>query len=277
MTPRSSWSLRQRSVATVRRALRSGVLSAVAGLLLFAPPADARILKTKRFISRLALTVGSGLEFETDTEGTQYGLPFLAEYAISEAFTVALEPNYVSKQSKTTEPSASGWGDFETTLTWEGSEPRRRLPGFSIASTIKWPTASTLLGGSGKRDYSLRLVLSKTRRSLSVDAGLAYTWVGRTPDARNSNAFEASLAFEWAAGFVVDLEGEILTSTGAFTSRPGTISGLGSADQGGGGTEATLGIAEHLFDRLKLEEGGVFNTDGSWQFVFAWEWEFGSR
>jgi hypothetical protein len=75
---------------------------------------------------------------------------------------------------------------------------------------------------------------------------------------------------------MVDVEGEIVTSTQGVRGRSGTISGIGSAEAGGSETEGTLGLAEHLFERLKLEEGGVYKSDGSWQLVFAWEWEFGS-
>jgi len=41
-----------------------------------------------------------------------------------------------------------------------------------------------------------------------------------------------------------------------------------------GEVEATIGLAEYFGPRLKLEQGVVFQTDGTWQAVLAWEWDF---
>jgi hypothetical protein len=50
---------------------------------------------------------------------------------------------------------------------------------------------------------------------------------------------------------------------------------IGDPEQGSNEIEATLGVAEHLNEFLKLEEGVIIQKDGSWQVVFAWEWDFG--
>jgi transposase len=43
----------------------------------------------------------------------------------------------------------------------------------------------------------------------------------------------------------------------------------------GNGTEGTLGFAWHANRYLKFEQGVVYNSDRSWQWVAAWEWSFG--
>src|SRR5262245_22267413 len=92
----------------------AGVLVAVGTLL--AAPAGAKILKTRRpgEYKELTLTVGSGLEFETDGEDTEYGLPFLIEYGFTRALKVSVEPSYVMLHRKEPSTQTNGFGDLET-------------------------------------------------------------------------------------------------------------------------------------------------------------------
>jgi hypothetical protein len=274
----ASFSSQRSGVKSTRLAIaRMACLIVAAGFLLHAAPAAARIIKTRRNLTQLNLTLGSGLEFETDSEQTEYDSPFLVEYALTETVTLSFEPNYIVIHSKTDEPSVSGWGDLETTVTWEATDEYHWRPAFALEGTVKWQTATDDQLGTGANDYVFGVILSKTHRSISVDADLVYKWLGEPGGSGGSSAYEASLAFEWALSFVFDLEGEILTSTGGSTGRPGTISGVGAGTEPiGTQSEVTLGVAEHFFERLKLEQGGIFQSDGSWQLVFAWEWEFGS-
>ena len=79
---------------------------------------------------------------------------------------------------------------------------------------------------------------------------------------------------------MLDVEAEAITSIGAggFRALPGTLGGfanLGGAVQGQSESEGTLGLAEHLNEKFKLEEGVILKSDGSWQVVAAWEFDFG--
>lgn len=265
----------------------AGVLIA-AGLFDASGPALAGILKTKRKrptepnqYRELALVVGSGFEVETDSEQSEYDLPFLLEYGFTETLKLSLEPNYVFLDVKNGR-SISGLGDFETTLTYECITERRRRPAVAAEALVKWPTAAHTEFGTGRRDYSIGAIVSKEFVRWDVDFDAVYTLVGNPPGGRLQNTAEVALAVEWHVGRAMDLEAEILSSTGSgggFHGQPGTIGGLGgsagASEPNGTETEGTLGLAEHLTNHLKLEEGEVLKSDGSWQAVFAWEWDFG--
>jgi hypothetical protein len=258
------------------------VLLVTAILLTAAAPAGAKILKTKRprEYKELVLTVGSGFEYQTDAEQSEYGFPFLVEYGFTKMLKLSAEPSYVLIRRKSG-GSINGPGDLETTLTCEFPTERRYRPGLALEGVVKWPTAHHGELGTGKADYSLGAIVSKEFVPFDLDLNAAYTFIGSPPGVRLQNTFEASLAVEWHLTPVLDIEAEAVTSLGAgghFRGQPGTIGGfanLGGAVQGLSESEGTLGLAERLTARLKLEEGMILKSDGSWQAVAAWEWDFG--
>ena len=256
-----------------------------AALLMAAAPAGARILKTRRpgQYQELALTVGSGFEYETDSEESEYGYPFLLEYGLTEALQLSVEPSFVAIRSKPGQlgDNASGLGDLETTLEWEFLSERRYRPGLTGVGTVKWPTAADPLIGTRETDYSLGVDVSKEFVRCDLDLNGIYTFVGSPPGVPLDNTLEFSLAAEWHLTSGLDLEAEAVTAAGAsgrFHGAPGTLGGfgnLGGPEQGQSESEFTLGLAELLGQHLKLEEGAIVKSDGSWQAVFGWEWDFG--
>src|SRR6266850_5695946 len=96
------------------------VILATAILLTAAAPAGAKILKTRRprEYKELVLTVGSGFEYQTDAEQSEYGFPFLVEYGFTKMLKLSVEPSYVLIRKKQG-GSTSGPGDLETTLSCE--------------------------------------------------------------------------------------------------------------------------------------------------------------
>lgn len=72
----------------------AGALLLAGVLALIAMPCEARILKTRSGEIRrpLDLTVGSGFEYETDGEESEYGFPFLVEYALARPLKLSVEP-----------------------------------------------------------------------------------------------------------------------------------------------------------------------------------------
>ena len=255
--------------------LRCSLLILV-GLLATAPPLAAKIRTTKQSASSswsplTPLVIGSGFEFQTDSEQSQYDFPILVQYNVTEALRLTVEPNFVHIGAKTDGvDSVTGFGDLETSVEFEFLSERRLRPAVSAEALIKWPTATDSDIGSPGRDTSFGLILSKDLEVVDLDSNLLYTFVG---DPDEGNTFEISLAGEVHLGELFDLEAEVLTSvgTGSIRGRPGTIGGLGS---GSSGTEGTLGLAWHANEHLKLEVGGVLSSDGSWQLVSAWEWSF---
>jgi hypothetical protein len=253
----------------------------VAGMFT-AAPAGAKILKTKRprEYRPLSLNVGSGFEYETDGEETEYGFPFLVEYGITRQLKVSAEPSYHVLKRKTGE-TVKGAGDLETTLTWEFPIERRYRPGLSLEAGVKWPTAKKGDLGTGKADFTIGAIVSQEFTRVDLDFNAAYTFVGDPPGLQLRDVFEAALAAEWHLSPLFDLEAEVVSGFGAggrFAGQPGTIGGfanIGGPEQGQSEVDFTLGLAEHLSDRFKLQEGAILKSGGSWQAVLAWEYDFG--
>ena len=262
-----------------RAAVVTGLLTWLA--LIAAPiPAGATILKTKR-PRELVLTVGSGFEYATDSEQSEYGYPFLIDYGFSERLKVTVEPSYVVLRSKAG-GSVSGLGDLETTLESEVVTERRYRPALTLEGIVKWPTASHAELGTKEFDYTLGVLLDKEFVAWETDFNANYTFVGSPPGAHLQNTVEVSLAAEWHLNPTLSVVGEFVTThgSGVFRGQPGAISGIGglpkvASEPVGSESEGTLGLAERLNRHLKFEEGGILKTDGSWQLVFGWEWDFG--
>ncbi len=260
-------------------------IAGCAALVVSPAPAGARILKTKfqrphQAPRLLSLTLGSGFEYETDSEESEYGFPFLAEYAFTDMLKLSVEPSLVWVRKKTG-GSISGMGDLETTITCEFPTERRVRPGFALEGVVKWPTARRGDLGTGETDYSIGAVVSKELVGFDLDLNAVYTFTGSPPGVHLQNTFEGSLATEWHITSRLDVEAEALTTFGAggqFRGTPGTLAGfanLGGPEQGQTEWECMIGLARHIGEFLKLEVGGVLKSGGSWQTVVARSWDFG--
>lgn len=256
---------------------------AMALLALAQLPASAKIRKTResgqyREYRELPLTIGSGIEYETDEEGSEYGFPFLVEYGLTDVITLAVEPDFVVVDP-VDRPVAHGFGELETSVVYEYVRERRNRPALCAELLVKWPTATHDSLGTGEIDYSLGAIASKEFVRFNVDFEVLYTFVGSPPGIQLDDALEISLAGDVHLSNIIDLELEVVTSSGGgIRSRVSAISGpvLPSdvQDAGGQETEGTIGIAEKLTSHLKLEQGVLFASDGSWQLLAAWEWDF---
>ena len=262
----------------MKRRVIAGCGLALAALLAFATPVSGRILKTRKSSQSQALdlTVGSGAEYENDGETMELGFPFLVDWGFARRFKLTIEPQYTVINSSV-DPSVNGLGDLETSFTWDFVTERRYRPLFSAVALVKWPTANSDIG-TGETDYSLGGIISKDfGNNCDLEFNVAYTWVGSPPDEPLKNSLEFSLATEWQMTARLALEAEIATASGGVRGQAGTIGGVGSGTGGGSGreTEATIGLAENITHRVKVEEGVVVKADGGWQVVFAWEFDFG--
>ncbi len=253
-----------------------------AGLLAAAFPASARILKTRNvggMSGPLSFTVGSGVEFETDGEESEFGFPFLGEYGFTEAVHLAVEPSFVVIRKKRGGTSG-GAGDLETTLTWELPTERRHRPAVALEGVVKWPTARRGELGTGERDLALGVIVSKELVSFDAEANAVYTFIGDPPGVRLQNVLELSLAAEIHLRPSLDLLAAVVTASGSGGRRgsPGSLGSYGNVggpEQGERETEATLGLARKFNEFLKLELGAVLKSGPAVQTVFAWEWDFG--
>jgi hypothetical protein len=256
-----------------------GALIASSLLLLTICTAHGRILRNRPTPSEtwdplLPLTLGSAVEFETNSESSQYEFPFFLEYNFTEALRVTVEPNIVHIDAKAKDArTVTGLGDFETALEYEFVRERRYRPAFTAESVVRWPTASDPDIGDPGRDYSFGLIASKDLVFIDLDLSGMYTFVG---DPNNRNTFEISLAGEWHLNYRFDIEAEIVHAigSGGIRGQPSALTGISPTSPGTDLTEGTIGIAWHASKRLKIEQGAIFRSDGTWQIVFAWEWSF---
>ena len=238
------------------------------GLLATALPASAKILKTRmkspqsRF---LALTIGSGVEYESDSEQSELGLPFLLDYGVTNALTLTVEPIHTTIRPKVGK-TLNGFGDLETSATYGLVSERRHRPAVAAIALVKWPTATHAEFGTGQRDYELGVLASKALVQMDLDFSATYTLTGSPPSGSLPNTFTVSLAAERDLGSRMDLLAEIVSGTSGSSGAP---------TPGESEFEGTLGLAEQLTERLNLEQGVTVKKDGTWQIVFGWEWDFG--
>ncbi len=249
-----------------------------AGLVAATLPASARITRSRPSpsaapgapdgVSRLlaplySIVIGSGFEYETDREQTEYGFPMFIEYNFSERLKLTLEPQFTSIVGKTPDVrSVSGFGDLETTLDYEFLRERRYRPAFSMAGGVRWPTAAAPELGELGRDYTLGLIASKDYVFVNLDLNLLYTFIG---DRERNDEVEVALAAGWRVNRYVEIITEV-----ANVTRTGRLRGEPTHE-----TEATVGVGWQVSQFLKFEQGVVFKEHGTWQAVFAWEWSFG--
>lgn len=239
-----------------------------AGLIGLTAPAAARITKTRPAPSSAlpadatlspwaplaAFIVGGGIDYQTDSEQTEFGFPMQLEWNASERLTLILEPEYGVIDSKSPDVSSvSGFGDLETAADYEIVSERRYRPSLSLEGLVKWPTASDPELGDPGRDYSFGLIANKDLVVVDLGLNLLYTFVG---ERGQENEIEASLAAEWHLNPYLNLIAEVATS--------------GTND-----VEATVGLGWQAGDHLTLEQGVIFKEGGDWELVFAWEWDFG--
>ena len=272
----------QPSPLTTRSRLR---LLATAVMLFLASPVGGRILKTRPSASSTwapwsAIVIGSGLEFQTDNEQSEYEFPLLLEYNFTERLKLSLEPNFVYLVAKSRdERTVGGLGDLETSVEYEFLRERRYRPALSAQGLIRWPTAIDPDLGTPGHDYSLGLIASKDLVYFDVDLNLLYTFVSGSAQQDN---LQIALAAEWPLNHRFDVIAEVVTTIGGSGVRGpfGTPSGPGILTEGNGTqneTEGTLGLAWHANKYLKFEQGVTRASDRSWQFVVAWEWSFGGN
>ena len=233
-------------------------------VLAVALPASARILTTRPSPSEtwnplLPFTIAGGFEFETDRQESRYDFPLLVDYNVSEWLKLTVEQNFAYIHAKKSDvPSVGGVGDVETSVAWEFIRERRYRPALTLEGIVRWPTATKPDLGDPGRDYSLGLIASKDFVYLDVDLGLRYTSIG---DHGAHDNLELTVGGEWPLNHRLSVLME--SSTGIETGRCGRIE-----------TEGTVGLAWRVNSHLKLEGGGTARSDGTWQVIFAWEWNF---
>lgn len=256
--------------------MKTWLLLIVAGVLVGASPASARIIRRQSTPSEswnpavpttwsplFPFTIGGGFEFQTDSDQTEYDFPLFVEYNFSETIKLTLEPDFVYIDSNNPDtPSVGGIGDLETSVEWEFLRERRYRPALTAVGLIKWPTASNAALGNPGEDYTLGLIASKDFVFLDVDLSALYTFTG---DPDQQDTVELALAAQYPLNRKFDLIAELADTI---------ETGHGASGRAGNDFEGTVGVAWHVNSYLKLEQGFSINTDGNWQILVGWEFSF---
>ena len=263
---------------------RAAGLLIVGGALGSAQPARAQstIINTRRPPSDVGsplrpLTLGASLEFETRHGTSEFNVPLSLDYNLSPYLLLHLEPNLVAiegerienanqqvpGETKSRRVNLGGVGDTETSVEYEFLRERRYTPSLTASAGLRWPTASNSAFGDPGVDYEIGLGVSKDLALFELDSNLVYT-MASSSDMQNS--FEASLAIEVPLSHRFALLGEVVRTMDA-----GPVQEDGSADL----SEGTLGWAWYVSSFTTLEQGFTVKSDGSWQAVVGWQYNFG--
>jgi hypothetical protein len=226
--------------------------------------AQSTIYRTRKSASStwspvLPLTIGSGLEFETNKEKTEWGFPVLIQYNFTETLQMTLEPNFGHIKGKTEDvQTVGGMGDFETSLDWEFLRERRWTPALGLEGTITWPTQSH--PDLGERSQSVGLVISKDLALLDLDSNVIYTFSGERDE---PSRLEISIAAEYPLTRWLELDAEFVQTIETGSARSQNP------------REFTFGFGWHVNSFLTIEYGTQLNSDGTWQELLGWQYSFG--
>jgi hypothetical protein len=239
-------------------------------MILVAQPglAQSTVFRTKGSASstwnpKLALTIGTGVDFESSDEEKAGAFPLLVEYNFTQRLRVIGESAFAFVDSHDPEiGNIRGMDDLETSIEYEAIRERRYTPSITTVGMVKWQTASDEDLGSPGTDFSVGLIASKDFGTFEMDSNLLYTLSG---DSESPDLMEASLAVSYPLNHFFDLQAEVVRTVG--TSGPDK----GGADE----LEGTVGFAWQFTPFQTLESGLLRKDDGTWGVLVGWQYSFG--
>ena len=239
-------------------------------MILAAHPALAQstVFRTKGSASstwnpKLALTIGTGVDFESSDDEKSAAFPLLVEYNFTQRLRVIGESAFAFVDSHDPEiGNIRGLDDLETSIEYEAIRERRYTPSITTIGLVKWQTASDEDIGSPGTDVSVGLIASKDFVTFEMDSNLVYTLSG---DSESPDLMEASIAVSYPLNHFFDLQAEVVRAVG--TSGPDRS----GADE----LEGTIGFAWQFTPFQSLESGFLRKDDGSWGVLVGWQYSFG--
>jgi hypothetical protein len=243
-------------------------LLAAAPLALLPRISAAQILETEtaRPVGKGTLELGTNLEYQTSSEGTESALPMAVEYGFTDRFEILLEPVAYTAIRPKQGPHATGAGDLELTATYLVRRESSGAPAMALAGEVKFPTAQNTLIGTGKTDFAGYLIASKRFGQFDTHANIGYTVVGQPAGAQLQNIFNFALASEMSLGTTAELFGEILGNTASSSTPeptgpvpPGSI----TAEAPSGEVVGSIGIAKYVLTGLRLSMGLSVDNNGA--------------
>jgi len=221
---------------------------------------------------------GSGLEYQTSSEGSESALPLALEYGITEKLTALIEPVVFTWIRPKTGTHAFGIGDLEVTLFYQVMREHSFSPSVSLAGEVKLPTAQNTLIGSGKFDYTPFLILSKTTGPLFTSINLGYTFVGKPKGVQANNQINYALGTIISIAPRNFLYAEVYGNTAATeTSEAALPTTTGAKELSGGETVGAVAYGYEFIDGMKLSMGISYDNNQAMVFRPGFEWKFGAN
>ena len=107
--------------------------------------AQSSVFRTRRSASSVVwpIVIGGGIEYESDSDQTQYDFPLFLQYSFTERFQVSVETAFSHVLGSAPGVSnASGLDDLETTVEYEFFRERRYSPALTFLGGARWPTST---------------------------------------------------------------------------------------------------------------------------------------
>lgn len=227
--------------------------------------------------------IGTGLEFQTSSEGTESALPLAIEYGLSKKITLLIEPVIFTSILPKEGPHAKGIGDLEITLFYQLFAEENVWPSISISGEIKIPTAKNTLIGTGKTDYTPFLIMSKTSGKFYTSLNLSYTFLGKPPGVVATDLFNYALGTIFNASPKSILFAEVYGNTSAIggaETPEGTIvsnPNINTQEISGGETVGAIGYGYYLKKELLVSLGVNYDNNNTVLFRPGIEWKFGGK
>ena len=215
-------------------------------------------------------------EYQTSSEGKESALPFVFDYGLTDRLMVTIEPVAAVSIRPKVGPSASGFGDTEVALTYLVAPETESRPAFAVAGEIKFPTANDPLIGTGKTDYRLYGIVSKTVGKYSFSGNLGYTFVGSPSGTSLGNAVDYAISAQYAATDRLTLCAEFIGNTSsqggaevvAPTAPPLTAEAAGNEQVG------LLGFSYLASKNISLSLGVTYDNNSATLLRTGLEYRF---
>lgn len=247
----------------------SSILFAAVMILAAQPGlAQSTVFRTKGSASstwnpKLALTIGTGVDFESSDEEKAGAFPLLVEYNFTQRLRVIGESAFAFVDSHDPEiGNIRGMDDLETSIEYEAIRERRYTPSITTVGLVKWQTASDEDLGSPGTDFSAGLIASKDFITFELDSNLVYTLSG---DSESPDLMEASIAVSYPLNHFFGLQAEVVRTVGIS----------GPDKDGADELEGTVGFAWQFTPFQSLESGFLRKNDGTWGVLIGWQYSFG--
>ncbi len=228
--------------------------------------------------------LGTGLEYQISTEGTEKALPMAIEVGIAKRLTLLVEPVAFTTISPKIGNSSTDFGDLEATLFFQIAKEKKIMPSISLSAEVKFPITHNPKIGTGKTDYSPYFIASKTTGKFFTSLNLSYTILGKPADAQIKNIFGYALGTIFTVSKKSILFGEVYGNTSALVGGetpegqiPLTSSTIQISELTGGETVGAIGFGFYLKKELLLSLGINYDNNAALLIRPGIEWKFGGK